>query len=98
MTDKLLDMAADLVSRVRKLGATDAEAIAVEQSDVSVSIREGVVENLERSESKGIGLRVFAGKSSAIVSGSVLTSGSLQKLAERALAMLSRTSGTVKLS
>ena len=87
MTEKLLDIAADLVSRARKLGATDADAMAVEQSDVSVSIREGAVENLERSEATGVGLRVFAGKSSAIISGSVLTSDSLQKLAERALAM-----------
>ena len=87
MTDKLLDIAADLVARARKLGATDADAMAVEQSDVSVSIRDGAVENLERSEAVGVGLRVFAGKSSAIISGSVLTSDSLQKLAERALAM-----------
>ncbi len=87
MTDKLLDIAADLVSRARKLGATDADAMAVEQSNVSVSIREGAVEDLERSEATGVGLRVFAGKSSAIISGSVLTSESLQKLAERAVAM-----------
>jgi PmbA protein len=87
MTDKLLDIAADLVSRARKLGATDADAMAVEQSNVSVSIREGAVEDLERSEATGVGLRVFAGKSSAIISGSVLTLESLQKLAERALAM-----------
>ena len=87
MTEKLLDIAADLVARARKLGATDADAMAVEQSNVSVSIREGAVEDLERSEATGVGLRVFAGKSSAIISGSVLTSASLQKLAERALAM-----------
>ena len=87
MTDKLLDIAADLVARARKLGATAADAMAVEQSEMSVSIREGSVENLERSEATGVGLRVFAGQSSAIISGSVLTSESLQKLAERALAM-----------
>ena len=87
MTDNLLDIAADLVSRARKLGATDADAMAVEQSNVSVSIREGAVEDLERSEATGVGLRVFAGKSSAIISGSVLTSESLKKLAERAVAM-----------
>ena len=87
MTEKLLDIARDLVARARKLGATDADAMAVEQSNVSVSIREGAVEDLERSEATGVGLRVFAGKSSAIISGSVLTSESLQKLAERALAM-----------
>lgn len=87
MTDKLLDIAADLVLRARKLGATAADAMAVEHSEMSVSIREGAVENLERSEATGVGLRVFAGQSSAIISGSVLTSESLQKLAERALAM-----------
>ncbi len=87
MTEKLLDIAADLVARARRLGATDADAMAVEQSNVSVSIREGAVEDLERSEATGVGLRVFAGKSSAIISGSVLTSESLQKLAERAVAM-----------
>jgi PmbA protein len=87
MTEKLLDIAADLASRVRKLGATAADAMAIDQSEVSVSIRNGEVENIERSEAMGIGLRVFAGQSSAIVSGSVLTADSLQKLAERGLAM-----------
>ena len=57
MTDKLLDIAADLVARARKLGATAADAMAVEQSEMSVSIREGAVENIERSEATGVGLR-----------------------------------------
>ncbi|MDE2445014.1 MAG: TldD/PmbA family protein [Alphaproteobacteria bacterium] len=84
---ELLDIAADLVARVRKLGATAADAMAIDQNELSISIRNGEVENMERSEAKGIGLRVFAGQSSAIVSGSVLTAESLQKLAERGLAM-----------
>lgn len=87
MKEKLLNIAADLVARAQRLGATAAEAMAVEQSSVEISIRGGNVENVEQSESKAIGLRVFAGQSSSIISGSMLTPDALQRLAEQAVAM-----------
>ncbi|MDE2383470.1 MAG: TldD/PmbA family protein [Alphaproteobacteria bacterium] len=87
MNKELLDLAQDTLSRVMKLGATAADATVVERRDSSISIRQGVVEELEQSEAREIGLRVFAGQSSALIAGSVLTPEARQRLAERALHM-----------
>jgi PmbA protein len=87
MTDELLNIAADVMARALKLGATAADVMAVERRDTEVSIRQGVVEELVQAEAKEIGLRVFAGNSSAMIAGSVLTSEALQRLAERCVAM-----------
>jgi PmbA protein len=87
MKDELLNIAADVMARALKLGATAADAMAVERRDTEVSIRQGVVEKLEQAEAKEIGLRVFAGQSSAMIAGSVLTPEGLDRLAERCVAM-----------
>lgn len=87
MTEELLNIAADVMNRALKLGATAADAMAVERRDTEVSVRQGVVEELVQSEAREIGLRVFAGHSSAMIAGSVLTAEALQRLAERCVAM-----------
>jgi PmbA protein len=87
MKDELLNIAEDVMKRALKLGATAADAMAVDRRDTEVSIRQGVVEELVQAEAKEVGLRVFAGQSSAMIAGSVLTSDALQRLAERAVAM-----------
>ncbi len=87
MNKELLDIAQDIVARALKHGATAADAMVYERRDSSISIRQGVVEELEQSEAREIGLRVFAGQSSAIIAGSVLTPEARTRLAERAMAM-----------
>lgn len=87
MTDDLLSLASDAVALARKLGADAADAIAVDGRSTEVSILEGKIEKVEQAEAKEIGIRVFSGKSSAILSGSVLTKDAIQRLAENALAM-----------
>lgn len=87
MNKELLELAKDTMNLALKAGATAAEAIVAESRDSSISIRHGVVEELEQSESRALGLRVFAGQSSATIAGSVLTKDARQKLAERAVAM-----------
>jgi PmbA protein len=87
MTDELLNIAADVMARALKMGATSADAMVVDRRDTEVSIRQGVVEKLEQAEAKEIGLRVFAGHSSAMIAGSVLNSEGLNRLAERCVAM-----------
>jgi PmbA protein len=87
MTDDLLNIAADVMARALKLGATSADAMVVDRRDTEVSLRQGVVEELVQSEAREIGLRVFAGQSSAMIAGSVLNSEALQRLAERCFAM-----------
>ena len=72
MNDELLTLAADLVARAKR-GASDADAIAIDRRTIDVAIRDGATEQLEQAEGREVGLRVFAGKSSAIISGSVLT-------------------------
>jgi PmbA protein len=87
MTLDLLSIASDVVAMARKAGATSADAIAVSSRNHDVSLRHGVIERFEQSESQDLGLRVFVGQSSAIIAGSVLTPEGLQRLVERALVM-----------
>jgi PmbA protein len=87
MNDELLTLAADLVARAKRLGASDADAIAIDRRTIDVAIRDGATEQLEQAEGREVGLRVFAGKSSAIISGSKLDADSLERMAERAVTM-----------
>lgn len=87
MKDELLTLAADLVARAKRLGASDADAIAIDRRTIDVAIRDGATEQLEQAEGREVGLRVFAGKSSAMISGSKLDPDSLQRMAERAVTM-----------
>lgn len=87
MKDELLTLAADLVARAKRHGASDADAIAIDRRTIDVAIRDGATEQLEQAEGREVGLRVFAGKSSAIISGSKLDAASLERMAERAVTM-----------
>jgi len=87
MNNELLELAQETMNLALKAGATAAEAMVAESRDSSISIRHGVVEELEQSESRAVGLRVFAGQSSATIASSVLTKDARQKLAERVVAM-----------
>jgi PmbA protein len=55
----LNQLAAEAVSRALDLGASDAEAVAVESEDFGVNVRLGQVEQLTESGSRALGLRVF---------------------------------------
>ena len=88
MTDRThLDTLEDLLGRAKRAGADAADAVFVEATSVSLTVRLGVVEHLERSEGADIGLRVFKGKRQACVSSSDATSDALDALVERAVAM-----------
>ncbi|MFN0262609.1 TldD/PmbA family protein [Tepidamorphus sp. 3E244] len=83
----LRESAADLVQAARAAGADSADAVAVRGVSRGVEVRGGKVEEIEHSESDDLGLRVFVGKRSAIVSTSAVDVGGFQELAERAVAM-----------
>lgn len=87
MIDDLLTLAGDAVSLARKLGADAADALVFDGRSTEIEVLEGRIEKVEQSEAREIGLRVFCGKSSAILSGSVLTTDALTRLAEKAVAM-----------
>ncbi len=82
-----LDHLQDLLAAAKAAGADASDAIMVARTSVSVERRLGHTDNLERSESRDIGLRVFCGEKSAIVSASSVDPARFAGLAERAVAM-----------
>lgn len=76
-----------LVERARKAGAEAAEAIVLEGQSLGVSWRLGKLEDVERSEGRDVGLRVFIGRRQAVVSMTDLSERSIGPLVERVVAM-----------
>ncbi len=87
MTDDLLTLASEAVAHARKLGADAAHAVAADGRSTDISILDGKIEKLEQSEARDISLKVYAGKSSASIAGSVLTAEAIRRLAATALEM-----------
>src|SRR5262245_16426874 len=82
----LTALADRLVEAARRAGADAADAVAVRSMSLSVEVREGAVEESQRSEGDDIGLRVFVGKRQAVVSTNDIA-GNIDELAARAVAM-----------
>ncbi|HWE85242.1 MAG TPA: TldD/PmbA family protein [Terracidiphilus sp.] len=83
----LESLAADLVAMAMKAGASDAEAVAREGDEFSVTVRMGEVEKLVESGSRALGLRVFLGHRSASTSTSDLTGDGIRQLVDGAVAL-----------
>ncbi|HUB30750.1 MAG TPA: metallopeptidase TldD-related protein [Terracidiphilus sp.] len=84
----LESLAADVVAQAIKAGASDAESVAREGDEFSVTVRMGEVETLKESGSRALGLRVFQGKRSASASTSDLTPDGIRQLVEGAMALV----------
>src|SRR5215831_17479418 len=82
----LTDLAERLVAAARRAGADAADALAVRSVSLAVEVREGAVEESERSEGDDVGLRVFVGRRQAVVSTNDVKAG-VGELAARAVAM-----------
>ena len=91
-TTDLKEIAADVVSRAMKGGATAAEAVAVDGSEFSVVVRLGEVETLKESGSKAVGVRVFFGQRAATTYSSDLTPEGVRSLVDSALKLAKVTS------
>jgi PmbA protein len=76
-----------LVERARRAGADAADAVYHADSSESIQVRLGKLEDVERSESEHIALRVFAGRRSASIGSSDLGDEALDALAARAVDM-----------
>ena len=87
MPHDLTQLTAALLDAARKAGAEAADAIAVSAQSQSIDIRQGKLEQAERSEGVEIGLRVLMGGRQACVSASDISPATLARLAERAVAM-----------
>ena len=68
-------------------GADAADALAVEDRSSSIAVRDGGLEQADRSESLEIGLRVLVDQRQAIVASSDTREATLSEMAERAVAM-----------
>jgi PmbA protein len=76
-----------LLRRAQAAGASHGDALYLANASQSVTVRLGALEDVERSESEHIGLRVFAGGGSASIGSSDLGDAALDELAQRAVAM-----------
>ena len=83
----LLDLAERLVAAARRAGADAADAVAVRSVSQSIEVRDGKVEESERSEGDDMGLRVLVGRRQAVVSTNDVKGNGADALAERAVAM-----------
>lgn len=77
----------DVVSAALKAGADAAEAVVSDRRALSVTVRLGDLEEVEREESRDLGLRVFVGRRQATVSASDISAATRTRLVERAVAM-----------
>ena len=83
----LSDLAQRLVEAAKRAGADAADAVAVRGVSQGVEVRDGRVEESERSEGDDVGLRVLVGQRQAVVSTNDVSGDAVTKLAERAVAM-----------
>jgi PmbA protein len=86
-TTSALDLLTDVLAKAVANGADAADAVYVDGKSLSLTYRLGKREQLERSESTDLGLRVFIGKRQAVVSSSDLSAEALTGLVDRAVAM-----------
>lgn len=81
------DLLQSLIADTLKAGADAADARLSENASLSVEVRKGELEAVEREESRGIALRALVGRRQASVSGSDLSPDGLKALSERVVAM-----------
>ncbi|MBE3638762.1 TldD/PmbA family protein [Mangrovicoccus algicola] len=87
MSEPLSDLAEALLAAARAAGAEDADAIVTRGTSVSIGLQSRKLEDVERSESVDLGLRVLIGRRQACVSSSDIRRDTFAAMAERAVAM-----------
>jgi PmbA protein len=92
MEQQLEQIAVDVVNRAMSSGATAADVTVHEADEFSTALRLGQIEKLKEAASKALGLRVFRGMRSASSFSSDFSTGSLESLVTRTLAMAQVTS------
>lgn len=61
-TERLHEIAAEVLATARRLGASDAAVDVSEASGLSVNVRKGKIETIEQTRDKGVGVTVHLGK------------------------------------
>jgi PmbA protein len=77
----------EVVAAALKAGADAAETVLAERQSLSITVRMGELEEVEREEARDLGLRVFVGQRQASVSGSDMSADARARLVERVVAM-----------
>ncbi len=77
----------DLLAAARKQGAHSADASLSSRESLSVDVRLGAFEGVEREESRSVALRALVGKRQAGATSTDLSPRGLAELAERGVAM-----------
>ncbi len=81
------DLLASLIEATLRAGADGADARISENASLSVEVRNGELESVEREESRGLSLRALVGQRQAHVSGTDLSPTALKAMSERVVAM-----------
>src|SRR5271154_4744168 len=96
VSSDLKQLAADVLARAMKAGATDAEAVVYEGDEFSALVRLGQVETLKESGSRAVGLRVFIASGdaqrTASTSSSDFSTESITRLVDGAITLAKITS------
>ena len=87
MAANLEALTGQLLAAAKAAGAEAADAIAVAGDSLSIEVRNGALEQAERSEGIDLGLRVLIGRQQACVSSSDISAATIATMAERAVAM-----------
>ena len=87
----LEEIADVLLSGAKQHGATAADVVVAEGDALTVGVRLGKVEKVQRARGKHLGLRAFAGERSAILSTADFARPALEQLAADAVALASVT-------
>lgn len=87
MTDNPSDLIQRLLEKTLANGASAADVRFEESASLSVEVRNGELEGVEREESRGVALRAFVGQRQANVSATDLSDASLDALCERVVQM-----------
>lgn len=87
MTQPLDKLTEKMLQAAKRAGADAADAMVVRGTSQTIEVRNGALEQAERSEGIDLGLRVFLGQRSAIVSTSDQRDSTIDEMAVRAMAM-----------
>lgn len=87
MTQSLENLTEKMLQAAKRAGADAADAMTVRGTSQTIEVRNGALEQAERAEGVDLGLRVFLGQRSAIVSASDVRDSTIDEMAVRAVAM-----------
>jgi len=76
------ELAATVLERAKRSGASEADVLLAEGDGLSVQVRMSEVDRLSKSREKVLGIRIFFGKRSASASTSDFSQGSLHRLVD----------------